>query len=303
MKSLEEARARLSGLFNIAVTPFAPDGVLDKTALAANIERMMGLGYNGILIGGTYGEFATMSPSERAALFRYAMDVVGERVPVMLCSGGSDPREVADLTRLAGELGGIPMVTPPYVSEVTDEQIVAFFREIAPLSRTGLLIYNAPGVGVTLSPALLERLAELPQMVGVKQGDLTPTAIDDIANRLSGRLRLFCASDLAFLGPLMCGFDGVSSTNSGSLPELVLAIFAAVRDGDAGRAITLHRSWYDYRRLARRLGQPQTVKAAMRLRGWRGGAVRAPLRDLSEEQEKMLGKVMAALAATEVGWA
>ena len=66
------------------------------------------------------------------------------------------------------------MVTPPFVSEVTDGQIVAFFRAMAPLSRTGMLVYNAPGIGITLSPDLLEQLADIPGVVGVKQGDLAP---------------------------------------------------------------------------------------------------------------------------------
>lgn len=116
----------------------------------------------------------------------------------------------------------------PFVSEITDEQIVSYFNEMAPLSKTGILVYNAPGIGITLSPALLERLAEIPNVVGIKQGDLNPTAIDQIANRLRGRLRLFCASDLAFLGPMMAGFDGISTTNSGALPELIVNTFRAV---------------------------------------------------------------------------
>ena len=132
MKDIAEARARLRGIFNIAVTPFHPDGALDHAGLARNIERVLGLGFDGILIGGTYGEFPAMSPQERAELFRRVMDVVGDRAPVMLCSAGSDHREVRDLTRLAGDLGGLPMVTPPFVSEVTDEQIVAFFRNRFP---------------------------------------------------------------------------------------------------------------------------------------------------------------------------
>ena len=164
---------------------------------------------------------------------------------------------------------------------MTDEQILAFVRPMAPLSRTGLLVYNAPGIGITLSAALLEQLAELPQAVGIKQGDLTPTVIGEIANRLGGRLRLFCVSDLAFLGPMACGFDGTSSTNSGALPELILATYRAIEAGDGHKATALHRSWYSYRALARRFGQPQTVKAAMRMCGWTGGAVRAPLTELS----------------------
>lgn len=283
MKDRIECRERLRGIFNITVTPFTEQGEIDFAGLAANIERIIDLGYDGVLIGGTYGEFPALSPEERATIFRHVMQVVGDRVPVMLCSAGSDARVVRELTTLAGDLGGLPMVTPPFVSEVTDTQIVNFFQQMAPLSKTGILVYNAPGIGITLPPALLEQLADIPQVVGIKQGDLSPTVIDQIANRLSGRLRLFCASDLAFLGPMMCGFDGISTTNSGALPELVLASFRALERGDAIAARELHRLWYGFRALARRHGQPQLVKAAMNLRGFNGGHVRSPLVDVTPE--------------------
>jgi 4-hydroxy-tetrahydrodipicolinate synthase len=215
----------------------------------------------------------------------------------MLCSAASDVRVVRELTTLAGELGGLPMVTPPFVSEVTDAQIVAFFRDMAPLSRTGLLVYNAPGIGITLSPSTLEQLADIPGIVGVKQGDLSPTAIDQIANRIGGRVRLFCASDLAFLGPMMCGFDGISSTNSCALPELILAAYRALEAGDAAAARDLHRLWYPFRALARAFGQPQAVKAAMNLRGFDGGSVRPPLRDLEAGDIKDISSVLQEIAA------
>lgn len=238
-----------------------------------------------------------MSAEERADIFRHVMDVVGDRVPAMLCSAGSDARTVRELTALAGDLGGLPMVTPPYVSEVTDDQIIAFFEEMAPLSKTGILVYNAPGIGITLSPDLLERLADLPGNVGIKQGDLSPAAIDRIANRLGGRIRLFCASDLAFLGPMMAGFDGISSTNSCALPELILDCYRALEAGDAATARDLHRLWYDFRALARRHGQPQVTKAAMNLRGFDGGSVRSPLKDVSSEAKAEIEAVLSRLAS------
>jgi 4-hydroxy-tetrahydrodipicolinate synthase len=296
MKDISECRARLHGIFNITVTPFLANGDIDRAGLGRSIERVIGLGFNGVLIGGTYGEFPAMSTQERADLFRFVMDVAGDSVPVMLCSAGSDARVVRDLTTLAGDLGGLPMVTPPYVSEVTDGQIVAFFRDMAPLSKTGILVYNAPGIGITLSPSLLEQLADIEGVVGAKQGDLNPTAIDQIANRLAGRIRLFCASDLAFLGPMMAGFDGISSTNSCALPELILAAFRAVETGDAATARDLHKLWYPFRALCRAFGQPQTTKAAMNLRGFDGGSVRPPLLDVSPTEQAEIADVMAALA-------
>jgi dihydrodipicolinate synthase/N-acetylneuraminate lyase len=297
MKDINECQARLRGLFNITVTPFKADGSFDHAGLARNIERVIGLGFDGILIGGTYGEFPAMSTEERADLFRRVMDVVGDRVPVMLCTAGSDVRVVRELTTLAGELGGLPMVTPPFVSEVTDAQIVSFFRDIVPLSRTGVLVYNAPGIGITLSPAILEQLADISGVVGVKQGDLSPTAIDQIANRIGGRIKLFCASDLAFLGPMMCGFDGISSTNSCALPELILDAYRAIEKGDAATARDLHRLWYPFRALARDFGQPQTTKAAMNLRGFDGGSVRRPLCDLDPAKVTQVAEVLRSIAS------
>lgn len=296
MKDIAESRARLAGIFNITVTPFAADGSIDTAGLARSMERVIGLGYDGILIGGTYGEFPAMTAEERAGLFRTVMDVVGDRVPVMLCSAGSDARTVRELTRLAGDLGGLPMVTPPYVSEVTDGQIVAFFKDMAPLSKTGILVYNAPGIGITLQPDVIEQLADIEGVVGIKQGDLSVTPIDRIANRLGGRIKLFCASDLAFLGPMMAGFDGISSTNSCALPELILATYRALEAGDADTARELHRLWYPFRALARKHGQPQMVKAAMNLRGFDGGRMRLPLRDLEGTALDEVAAMMTALS-------
>lgn len=302
MKDIYESQARLQGIFNITVTPFTASGDFDFVGLARNIERVIELGYDGILIGGTYGEFPAMSAEERATLFRRVMDVVGDRVPVMLCSAGSDARVVSELTQLAGDLGGLPMVTPPFVSEVTNAQIVTFFKKMAPLSRTGILVYNAPGIGITLPPVVLEELADIEGVVGIKQGDLNPTAIDQIANRLGGKLRLFCASDLAFLGPMMCGFDGISTTNSGALPEIILATYRALENGDANTARELHQLWYPYRALARRLGQPQVVKAAMNLRGFDGHHVRSPLIDLvGSEVEEVKTELLRLAADSRTG--
>jgi 4-hydroxy-tetrahydrodipicolinate synthase len=87
-----EAKARLKGIFNITVTPFVPSGGIDFPVLAVNIERLLGMGFDGLLIGGTYGEFATLSAEERSELFRHVIGIVRDRVPVLLCSAHSDPR-------------------------------------------------------------------------------------------------------------------------------------------------------------------------------------------------------------------
>jgi dihydrodipicolinate synthase/N-acetylneuraminate lyase len=300
MTTASDAKNRLEGIFNITITPFAPSGEINYRGLAANIERLLGIGFDGLLIGGTYGEFPTMSVEERAELFKRVIEIVHDRVPVLLCSAHSDPRVAFDLTQLASKLGGIPMVTPPFVSEVDDSHITEFFKSLAPASPGGLVIYNAPGVGITLSASLIERLSEMSHIVGLKQGDLNPTTIDQLSNRLGGKIKLFCASDLAFLGPLSAGFDGLSSTNSCALPELILKSFRAIKAGDARTATRLHKVWFPYREAARRFGQPQTVKSAMNHRGWTGGVVRPPLLPLASDQAEKLSEIMDAVLRAEI---
>jgi dihydrodipicolinate synthase/N-acetylneuraminate lyase len=277
---MDDRASRLNGIFNIVVTPFHKDGAFDFAGLSENIERVISLGYDGLLIGGTYGEFPAMTPDERAELFRRSMEAANKRVPVLLCSASSDVRIARDLTALASDLGGIPMITPPFVSEVIEGQIFEFFADIAKQSRTGIVIYNAPGIGITLSPPLIERISGVPGVVGMKQGDLTPSVIDILVGRLRGRIKLLCASDLGFLGPMAAGFDGISSTNSCALPELILKSYRAIECGDAVAAGEAHRAWYPLREVIRRYGQPQTTKAVMNARGFKGGSVRKPLLDL-----------------------
>jgi 4-hydroxy-tetrahydrodipicolinate synthase len=292
---MDDRASRLNGIFNIVVTPFHKDGAFDFAGLSENIERVISLGYDGLLIGGTYGEFPAMTPDERAELFRRSMEAANKRVPVLLCSASSDVRIARDLTALASDLGGIPMITPPFVSEVTEGQIFEFFADIAKQSRTGIVIYNAPGIGITLSPSLIERISGVPGVVGMKQGDLTPSVIDILVGRLRGRIKLLCASDLGFLGPMAAGFDGISSTNSCALPELILKSYRAIECGDAAAAGEAHRAWYPLREVIRRYGQPQTTKAVMNARGFKGGSVRKPLLDLQgaalEEVTKALKDV------------
>jgi 4-hydroxy-tetrahydrodipicolinate synthase len=144
------------------------------------------------------------------------------------------------------------------------------------------------------------KIADVPGVIGIKQGDLTPSVIDALADRLRGRLRLFCASDLAFLGPMAAGFDGISSTNGCALPSLILQSYRAIERGDLKTGGELHRAWYPLREVVRRRGQPQTTKAAMNAQGFKGGSVRPPLRDLEGAALEEIDQALKEIAANPV---
>ena len=112
-----------------------------------------------------------MSPDERAELFRRTMQIRPRPGPghAVLGDFRSADRHGNSPTWRAS-LGGYPMVTAPYVSEVTDEQIVEYFRWIAPSAKNGLVVYNAPGIGITLSARLIERLSRDRKCRGAQAG-------------------------------------------------------------------------------------------------------------------------------------
>jgi 4-hydroxy-tetrahydrodipicolinate synthase len=135
-----------------------------------------------------------------------------------------------------------------------------FFDEITKSSKNGIVIYNAPASESRYHRLSLRRSPMSPAVIGIKQGDLSPAVIDILASKLRGRIRFVLRVDLAFLGPMAAGFDGISSTNSCALPEIVLKAFRAIERGDARTAGELHRVWYPLRELARQHGQPQTTR-------------------------------------------
>ncbi len=164
----------------------------------------------------------------------------------MLCSASSDPRDARELTPAGKRAGRAADGHRPFVSEITDEQIVSYFNEMAPLSKTAFWC-TTRRASASPSPRRCWNGCRDPERGRIKQA-ISPYRHRSDCQRLRGRLRLFCASDLAFLGPMMAGFDGVSTTNSGALPELIVNTFRAVERGDAATARDLHQLWYAYRR-------------------------------------------------------
>jgi dihydrodipicolinate synthase/N-acetylneuraminate lyase len=97
--------------------------------LKKDVERALSTGMNGLCIGGTYGEFATMSPPKQLDCIERVASIVGDRVRLLFCTADSDPRIVRELTVAASQLCPVPMVMPTYVSEIIRRQIVEFLSK------------------------------------------------------------------------------------------------------------------------------------------------------------------------------
>ncbi|MDR7448932.1 MAG: dihydrodipicolinate synthase family protein [Armatimonadota bacterium] len=300
--AVRKVRDRLRGIHAILPTPFLDDWSLDLAGLSRNIEAVLAQGVQGVLVGGGYGEFPSLSTEERRHLIREAVRAVAGRVPVIACTAHSSTLEALELTHAAEEAGAdAAMLTPPYVTEVREADVERHFAFIASRAAIPLVLYNTPSTGVVLSPALIARLAEIPTVVGVKQGVLDAAEMAAVVEAVGERLTVLCGSDTVMVAGLAVGMGGVTSTNASAFPDLIVAVYQAARRGDWGEARRLHDRWAPFRAFARRVGQPAAVKAAMDLAGLAGGACRPPLRALGAAEREELRAVLEGIGVVGVG--
>jgi 4-hydroxy-tetrahydrodipicolinate synthase len=291
-----EMRLRLNGVYAILTTPFRDDWRLDLAGLERNVEAVLRGGVDGVLVGGGYGEFPSMSTEERSHLIREAVRMVAGRVPVIACTAHSSTLEALELTRAAEDAGAdAAMLTPPYVTEVTDADVERHFATVASRVDLPLVLYNTPATGVILSTALVARLADLPTVVGIKQGVLDASEMATLVETVGDRLAVLCGSDTVMMVGLALGMAGVTSTNAAVFTDFILGAYRAARRGDWEAARRYHARWAPFRAFARRVGQPAAVKAALDLVGLAGGACRPPLHALGATARAELRAVLEAI--------
>lgn len=282
--------ARTLALYAIAPTIFVPDGeTVDAAAMAAAAQWMVSEGIHDFLLTGSYGEFQSLTDDERASVVRAVRSVTGVRT-VMACAALPAAPATARLgARLLGEGADEVMVAAPLAAEVSPAEVFRHFEYLSRQLPGRIVIYNNPVFGVDLRPEDLAEITSLPGIVAVKQGTSSlgwlADSIAAIRARSPGRVRVLAASDLTAALGLLAGADGLTSTNSWAFPQAIRGIVAGAADGDWERARQIAAALQPYFAVARRLGQPRTVKAAMRLRGLPGtDAVRIPYQSLDASE-------------------
>ena len=283
-----------SGPMPATTTPFDDQGRIDEAAMAANIDRLLADGATGFVVGGCTGEFWALSRDERKRLYEVAVEAVAGRGAVLVGTGAVTVDETVELTSHAEKAGcDGALVLPPYFVKLTDDEIFAHYRDVT--DRTGLpiLLYNIPGNAVNaLSPALVSRLADLDNVVAVKEssGDWNNFYATLIAVR--GRIRVFCGPSSIFGVPAVeLGADGTIDCFPNVWSPGGLDLYHAVKRGEreeAARLQELGRKLTDLFTSDGRTLYPAT-KAAMDLMGFPGGGrPRAPLRPLERESRRGL---------------
>lgn len=282
-----------SGIFTALLTPFS-DGVVDEKAFAEFVQWQVAEGINGLVPCGTTGESPTLSHAEHMRVIELCVEAVGGKVPIMAGSGSNSTEEAIFLTRHAQDAGvDAALVVAPYYNKPSQEGLFQHFKAIAESVDIPIFIYNIPGRSVVnISDETLVRLAQLPNIMGVKDatGDLCRPLT--LRHKGGGRLVQLSGEDMTTVGFNASGGVGCISVTSNIAPKLCAQVQAACLANDYAKALELHQAMVPLHEVLFSETSPAPVKYAASLLGKCTPDVRLPLVTVSDACQKNVRTVM-----------
>jgi 4-hydroxy-tetrahydrodipicolinate synthase len=230
------------GILCLPVTPFTSDDEIDEEALRFIVDIIIEDGADGLVPTGATGEFPFLLHEERKRVQEIVLDQANGRVPVLAGTGATNTKESIIFTRHAKDIGcdGV-MLSHPILMRATDEQAYRYFEDIATKVDIPILVYNNPGLGQSMSPNLVERLAgNFDNIVSYKEDDFQYLRFAEIIRRCRDKITLFTGSPGAFLAFLILGGHGALVAEFQAFPHLVRGIIESYNGGDMEKALHYH---------------------------------------------------------------
>ena len=292
---------KLRGAFTALITPMNADESVDYEGFRTLVRFQLENGISGILPLGTTGETPTLDEDEEDKLIDIAIAEAKGKVPVIVGAGSNCTKDAVKYVKRAKAKGAdYALVVTPYYNKPTDEGI---FLHFSACSKVGLpiIVYNIAGrTGKNISTSLLARIAELPNIAGVKEASGDLGQMMDVIQTIVSKKPDFTvlSGDDAFTVPLASlGGDGVISVVSNIEPARITEMTLAALSGDFARARKLHFELLPIFKAAFIETNPVPIKAAMNMKGLPAGSLRLPLCPLMSENE---GRLRAALVESKI---
>jgi 4-hydroxy-tetrahydrodipicolinate synthase len=265
------------------VTPFR-NGEFDEQAYRDLIEWQIASGTDGLIPCGTTGESATLSHEEHDRVVEVCIDAVGSRVPVIAGAGSNSTREALRLTRHAKEAGadGALLITP-YYNKPTQEGLYRHYSHIAENVDIPIVMYNVPSrTGTNLLPETVARLAEMPNIVGVKEATADLRQVSRIVQLCGDSVAVISGDDFTVLPLLAVGGKGVISVVSNVAPADMAALVDSFFEGNLEKAAELHHRLSPLADAMFFETNPIPVKTALSMMGKVDPELRLPLVPMSD---------------------
>src|SRR3954454_6564496 len=298
------------GYMPAVTTPFTADGELDLDAWRELLDWLLAERMHGIAVAGTTGEWFSLAPRERVDLFRVAGEQLAGKMTLLAGCNAFTPAESIGHARAAKEAGfdGILLTLPPYVVP-SETEAVAWYQAVSDGVEIPICVYNWPrGTGVDMTPQLLARIAEVDNVVAIKNSTANMAAVLETLYSLHERVRIFGvpASELGIMLIEHAGADGTIGAGAvlgSDHPDFFQYAWAgdresALRCGARDRA--LFEAFWEPDFTPRFGSQFAILKTALNLQGVPGGHVRPPLLPLTDEEIERVRVTLVELGLTPV---
>jgi len=267
------------GIMPALVTPFTDDGkAVDEDRLRTLVSHCIELGVHGVVPCGTTGEFVNMTTEEKKRVIKIVIDEVDGKVPVIAGTGASGTDQAVEMTKYAKDIGATAaLIVTPYYLKPADRGIYEHYQTIAEAVDLPIILYNIPQcTGLELPWQMVEDLAQIPNIVGVKDSSGQLKYIFAILEKVRDKLNVMCGHDEVVMAGLAAGCSGAILASANVIPDVWIQIYNHVKKGELQQARELQ---YRVQKIARIIVGSGAVgtKEALNMMKIKVGPVRKPL--------------------------
>ena len=282
---------QILGCGTAIVTPFRADGSIDEPALRALVEWQVECGIGFLVPCGTTGETPTLSREEWLRVIDLTITVVRRRVPIVAGATSNNTRDAVEKAKTVAAMEGVDAIltASPYYNKPTQEGQYQHFKAIAEAVDKPLILYNVPGrTGANIEPATLGRLAQISNIIGVKEASGNISQIADVFNAVPENFLVFSGDDAVTLPVISLGGAGIISVASNEIPRQMSEMTRAALANDWKKARAIHRRYLPLMQANFIESNPIPVKAVLAMMGRIEENYRLPLVRMKPENRAKL---------------
>jgi 4-hydroxy-tetrahydrodipicolinate synthase len=276
------------------VTPFNKDLSINLSQARKLARHLVASGSDGLVIAGTTGESPTLTKDEKIELYRAVVEEVGGKAVVLAGTGSNSTENSIALTHAAEKVGvdGVMLVVP-YYNKPSQEGLYQHFKTLAESTELPVLLYNIPSrTGINLLPATVARLAEIKNIVAIKEASGSMDQVSELRRLLPDHFAIYCGDDSLTLPILALGGKGVISVASHLVGNRLQELINAFTSGNITLANEIHLELFHLFKGLFITTNPVPIKTALNLKGWEVGPTRLPLVEATSAEKAAIKDLM-----------
>lgn len=285
------------GIIAYPITPFDEKEKVDIPLFKHLVERLITSGSHGIAPLGSTGVMPYLSDEEKEEVTEATLQQVKGRIPTLVGVSNLTTEKTIHHAQFAEKAGAdAVMIIPMSYWKLTDDEIVAHYDAVARKISIPIMAYNNPATsGVDMSPTLLKRLLEIPNVTMIKESTGDIQRMHHLRRELGEEVAFYNGSNPLALAAFSAGARGWCTAAPNLIPELNISLYNAVEEGNLEKAKTIFYQQFDLLKFIVNKGLPRAVKSGLNILGEDGGNLRSPLKPLHEKETEELKNIIKTL--------